>query len=262
MAEDFNLNDVIKELDSINESNTYSIYIPSLDKDVEFKPLQAQHTKDIIKALVDVENMQSSLPIVIFNILKSCLKERIDLNGLNIIDKQYLLLGLKLNNINTVYKQIIDDKEIELDLKRHVEEIRHFEYDFDKSYDIEDENLVLNLKLPTLQKEHKFDLYQNNLVKSTKGEQKTEALFQDVYCLLIGKFVESIEFKDKKKKVLFNELSVDTIKKLVERLPNEISHDAFNKIDELTKQINKALEYEVDGVQYTISIDNDFFVKQ
>lgn len=101
-----NVNDFIASLNAIAEKNSIRVFLPSLQRVVRFKPINAKQHKSIYSCAKDNVIYNTKFIITTYNIIKeNCLEPDV-ISELNIIDRTYILLALRKDVLGTVYKNI------------------------------------------------------------------------------------------------------------------------------------------------------------
>jgi len=65
-----NLNDIITQINTLSERNSFDIYIPSLKRNVKFKPLTSKQQKSLYSCVTDNIVYSTRFIIVTYNIIK------------------------------------------------------------------------------------------------------------------------------------------------------------------------------------------------
>jgi hypothetical protein len=84
MSETLNINDIIGLVKETNKDFEMDIYIPSLNKDVHFKPMNASHLKSIIKTSVEGIFANNYFNQSVFSIIKDICDPSIPLSNINL----------------------------------------------------------------------------------------------------------------------------------------------------------------------------------
>jgi DNA-directed RNA polymerase subunit M/transcription elongation factor TFIIS len=87
-----NVKDVVKMLEEENGSHTFPVNLPSLGREVRFKPMRVVDMKTMSKMLMEDENTHAALTGLILN--SAC--ETLDLTKLNEVDRIKILINIKI----------------------------------------------------------------------------------------------------------------------------------------------------------------------
>lgn len=94
------MNDALKILEENNGVNYVPIYVPSLKRNVTFKPLTIGKIKSISKMLLENDNI-SDLGIILTSMMLDLCTEKLDLESICEIDRLRILLELRrFNNLS------------------------------------------------------------------------------------------------------------------------------------------------------------------
>jgi hypothetical protein len=99
--------DLLDKLNKINEESSVQIFVPSIGREVKFKPLNIKQQKDLIKTSMDGAISGASLSQVINNIILNNTEEQIDFK---VYDRYAIAMGLRSCTIKDSYRHI--NKEI------------------------------------------------------------------------------------------------------------------------------------------------------
>lgn len=272
-TQNLNIQDILGLISDANKSLEHDVYIPSLNKEIHLKPLNANHTKNIAKAAIEGPFAQNQFTMMIYNILKEVCDPSIPMTHLNILDKAIILLELRVKNIKPVVevkvysdevytdsegKQYRKDSVIKVDVSKILAKLKKWKLSFDNQV-IELDNYAITLNYPSIEEEYQFE---NNLFKTRiqnideKDPKSLKSLFAPMFVNTLAQYVKHIKIGD-------NEIDLQT-KKVVDRLAvvETLSMNASNKIIEKVdaffgKQLNKitTVEETIDGETYTGNIE-------
>ena len=156
------LSNILAVLKEKHGKSIHQIYIPSLKREVAFKPITVDQQKTVSKALLDSNQDQyNSLRIYCALIQSACVDDKVEISSLTDIDRIKIMFDLyRLNS----YEEKMDFKcnacnanfDFKIDLKRFSEEIQNNKF-FENSTDtyvISDEvnglRYVFELSYPTV----------------------------------------------------------------------------------------------------------------
>lgn len=272
-TQNLNIQDILGLISDANKSLEHDVYIPSLNKEIHLKPLNANHTKNIAKAAIEGPFAQNQFTLMTYNILKEVCDPSIPMTHLNVLDKAVILLELRVKNIkpqvevkvfsdklytDTDGKQYRKDSVIKVDVSKILAKLKKWKLLFENQV-IELDNYAITLNYPTIEEEYQFE---NNLFKSRiqnideKYPKALKTLVAPMFVNTLAQYVKHIKIGD-------NEIDLQS-KKVVDRLAvvESLSMNASNKIIEkldtfFGKQMNKitSVEETIDGETYTGNIE-------
>lgn len=271
--QNLNISDILGLIDTANKTLEHDVFIPSLNKEIHLKPLNAMHTKNIAKAAIEGPFAQNQFTLMTYNILKEVCDSSIPMTHLNVFDKAIILLELRIKNIKPVIdvkvyseniytnaegKEYKKEEIVKVDLSKLLSKIKKWKLSFENQT-IELENYVLTLNYPTVEEEYQFEsnLYKTRIqTLDAKDSKALKTLFAPMFVNTLAQYVKNIKIGD---------IEIDLqSKKVVDRLAvvESLSMNASSKIIEKVdsffgKQFNKitSVEETIDGEIYTGSIE-------
>lgn len=260
-----NFNDILAALDSANKKLEKLIYIPSLGQEVVARPLNAQHTKSLIKTTVDGPFAPNQFNIVIYGVLKDILD--IDLSTINVYDKIVILLQLRAMAVSNELTVEFPDTDItkKINIDKH---LKKFKKQLDMvEVKVEKDGITGFLNYASLADEYQFDtfLYQNQMSKVDQRDvNQMKTLVSPMFMSSVVMFLSSITIGEDV--IDLRPRSVAERLKIADKLPLSFLLETMHQIDEaFGKNIQNILSVSTtqDGKTYdtTINIDAGFFLK-
>ena len=248
-----NVSDILKQLDSLNESNGISIFVPSLKRAVRFKSLNLKQQKDLLKSSIDDSITKLSFSTKFYSIIQENAIDLIDVSKLYTFDRLAIALSLRSSGLSSTY----NTNNGQVELSKFIDHVQTVSVDpnvLKSSADVQ--NLTINLEAPTLGVDRDVSLTTASKLKGN-SDKDVKTLIGELFVHEIVKFIQSITFKTESgdQTAAFTELKVDDRIAITEKLPSI----ATNKILDFIKTY-RAFEntfVTADGV--TIDIDSSFF---
>lgn len=266
MAKSQEVKDFINLLDEIHEKDIYPIWIPSLNKEAQFKHLSTEHQKNLVRAILDSQYFQTSLNLAIFNIIVETIVDKDLLSELTVIDKNWILLSLRAYNVSPTYKvPIEDDVEHDVDLFKHLEKKKKGFKMPPNPIKVKDGNIEVFIKLPTINLEQEYEKNSFEIVKTIKGEDlpRIKDMIAVLYISTISQYISAIIFHDKEQVLDFTNLDVNTRYEITSKLSNSLSNEIKKAINIMTKanDIVTTVDFKTNGKSYseTIQVNQSFF---
>lgn len=215
------------------EQRSYGVWVPSLGRDVNFKPLSTLHHKKFVKILIDANTFNLALNLHIYDVIKECCLENINIGDLNIFDKIAICYGIRKHNFKKPLSLSIDDdatREIIIDdLFNNFKE----KYSVITSDNITVGDIVIKMSLPTLKREREFDKYiQNRYLNIDKSNEKINQVVADLMLYGVIIYIDSIQIGEES--VSFDELQTEQKIELIGNLDASI----FNRLNEYIEKCN------------------------
>ena len=249
-----NVSDILKQLDSLNESTCVTVFVPSLKKNVRFKNLNLKQQKELLKSSIDDNITKLAFTTKFYDIIKENAIDPIDINNLYIFDRTAIALVLRANGLDTFYN--VDDLKINLqDLITQNQNIDTETYVKPSVFELE--NLTVTLEVPKLFTDRIINNATINKLRGT-SDKDVKTLIGELFVYEIIKFVYSITFKNEDGSVattVLADLSIDDRVTVVEKLPSTI----INKILSFIREY-RAIENRFVTIDNTIiDVDSNFF---
>jgi Mg/Co/Ni transporter MgtE len=268
MSETLNINDIISLVKESNKQFESDIYVPSLNKEIHCKPMNASHLKNIIKTSISGVFSNIKFNQTMYTVLKDVLDPSVSTTVINTFDKILILLQLRNKNVkNTVDVELFcdEDKRTEsFSLDKIINKGKKDKFDFQEQT-ITDGSYIVTLDFPSIEQEFLFDRYfEQNKLKNVKEDDKNslKELFGPLFIHEVAQYVKNIKISDKE--INMRSLSVEDRTNIMENLSSNIIAQIIEKIDDVFgKQINKliSVEKDFDGTKYrgTIQINSTLF---
>lgn len=268
MSETLNINDIISLVKESNRQFETDIYIPSLNKEIHCKPMNASHLKNIIKTSISGVFSNIKFNQTMFTVLKDVMDPSISTTVINTFDKILILLQLRNKNVkNTIDVEITDGEKTKTEtfsLEKIINKGKKDKFDFSEQI-LTDGSYVVTLDFPSIEQEFLSDRYfEQNKLKNIKEDDKNslKELFGPLFIHEISQYVKDIKISDAE--INMRNLSVEDRTRIMENLPSNIITKIIEKIDDVFgKQINKLLsvEKEIDGTKYkgAVQINSTLF---
>lgn len=258
--------ELLSDLKKFNQEKNFDVYVPSIGKNVKFKPLTVKQQKEIIKSGIDQRVQNLSFVTLLNNIITDNLVDKSV--TISTIDKSPIMIALRSNSLPGELKLKVKEEDVVIDIKTHVKGFSKHKFpEKNKSFTISKGPIELDGNIPTIDE----DTTINKTFKKTFGGQKGDE--QDIVITTIGeifvyelvKYISKIRFAvegQEQTEVDFKTLSPKQMVELFETLPMSMSQlliDKVNKFKEFDSNFTSAMgpEGEVD-----IPIDVTLFASE
>jgi hypothetical protein len=260
-----NFNDILAALDNANKKLEKTIYIPSLDTDVPVRPINAQHTKKLIKTTVEGPFAANQFNIIVYGILRDILD--VDLKTISVYDKPIILLQLRAQNISpdisVEFTELKTSKKINIDkhLKKFKKGLKQ------EPVTITKDGITGTINYTSIEDEYLFDnfLYQTQMSKIDQRDvNQMKSLVAPIFMNSLVMFLTSLTIGEAT--IDLTSLSVDERLKLADRLPSSFLSEAIAKIDDnfgknLQKVLSVSTTHEGTTYESEIELDAGFFLQ-
>jgi len=107
------INNIFQLLKELEKTNSFEVYLPSLQRNVSFKQLNTEQLKKILKASIDSPVYKTQFTLTCNNLIKeNILDSSVNVNNLNIFDKLLFLLKTRIECITPEYTFYLTEEEM------------------------------------------------------------------------------------------------------------------------------------------------------
>jgi hypothetical protein len=256
--------EALKELDQLN---TFSLEIPSLQKEVSFKQLSTEQLKSILKTVVDSPIYNSQFIVTFNKIIKdNCVSENVNTEQFTVYDKILILFKTRLESLSEEYtfnfteeeqKQYSMPSSQTINLKEHFNKFLSKKYQFSQSV-IEHNGIRVICQLPSLGTENKLEqeLHKNIKIEVESTEELRE-IIGETFINELTKYIEILSVGDSTENLL--NLSFKNRVKLVEQLPTTLINKVLKYIEGYREKIKELTTLSFSELEKDISLDASFF---
>jgi hypothetical protein len=250
-----NTEEVLQMLKEIETSFTYSVYIPSLQKEISFKQLTTEQLKNLYKTAINKVILNIEFNSRFNEIIKqNCLDKDINIDNLTVYDKVFIFIKTRLECLSGEVKFILTEEEKE-DLNTEdnsviVSLIEHYNNFVNKKITFEKQTYEANsctvvCDLPTLSIENKF---QQELTSATLSETNTSdklaEIVGDTFVNEVTKYIISLKVKDTT--INLKETDFKTRIDIVKALPSILIKKVLEYIENYKQRVNELLSIPID----------------
>lgn len=254
-------------LEAFENENAYSLFVPSLKREVKFKPLNIGHQKKLIKATIDNPVFQTRFIIAIYDILvENCCEDFKKLN-LNIIDFNSILLQYRKNVHGDEITITNEGKEYKGTVSESIEKINALEPIIEQ--DIVEGNICIVIKTPSLYDQYRIEKELRdgklNDEQIINGATNVSSSIGDAFVGEVSKYIKDLVLlKEERVSAGYSGLAFTNKHKLIEQLPSTLIKKALPIISAFTAKLNEALTItgstvENESKQVAITVDAGLF---
>ena len=229
----------IEELKQLNESDCFSVFVPSKNKKVKFKAFSVKQHKDLVKSLLDGVEGTVSMYKVFNDIIFNNSTEDIDFT---LYDRNKVLVDLRKQCVSESIK--IEDKEYNLN------SLPEYNFDFELSKQFSYKGITVCASIPSLKEDSKIT--EKSIVEFNKLGTDDKKVGDSLNILLIYelmKFIDTIEIEDKI--IDLKEIGAYDRKTIIDNLPLKLNNDVLEYIAKF-KEYDQSLFTFTDGTKLTI----------
>jgi hypothetical protein len=268
MSNNENIQNVLQILKELDKTNSFEVYLPSLQKTVPFKQLNTEQLKKLLKTVID-SPIHNTEFITSFNsiIKENILDETINVDDLNVFDKLLILVKTRIESISPDYTFNFTEEEIsELNLpeKTFLVKLSDSYNNFVSSAPIFDKEVIksntyeVTASLPTIQTENKLEkeLYKNVKLEITTPEELRNTI-GDTFINELTKYISILKVEDTT--IDLNTLTFKNRIKIVEQLPTSVINGVLKYVEKYKNIIKPLVTYTNNSAEKDIPQDATFF---
>lgn len=278
-------NDVNEILDRIAKSRerfSFPIYIPSLNKEVNFHQMTTAQQTEFVKSSMSGGSSYSNTMYSLLSIIKSnCADKDVSPADFTVIDKLVIAMAIRMVSVSPTYRVVVNDipddagnpTKVSIDLNSICTKIaKRFggkpmvETISDPSTDIS-----VTIGPPTIGTEVMVERDEEESARvdsASDDEKKTASAMGNLYLLECLKFIRAVHFRSDSGTDTVDMGGMDTKdrRKIIEALPASIMEKVADKVNELTETLNSITMLKLtdkNGIEHTYPMritDPDFFM--
>jgi hypothetical protein len=260
---DFNA--AINALNSASESFKIDVYIPSKQKTMSFKEIDAKQQKNLLSAAIDNSVYNSDFIKTFYNILKEnvLLEDKSIIDELTLADRSFIAIALRSQVSDDLSVKFNDELSEKISLASVISKFNNYKTPKSEEIEVKNNNvsIIAGISLPTI----KIELdYEENFYKDYKkiDEIKTnkdiQSIISDAFISETSKYISYISINESK--FDFASMSFNQKLRLVEKLPSGLIQRILEKISTWKKDIDSILTVSSGNSTKTISIDSMLFL--
>lgn len=249
-----NVNDFITALNTLSERNSFEIYIPSLKKNIAFKPLTTGQQRSLYLCVADDIIYRTKFILTTFDIIKESCVDQSVISSFTTIDRTAILLSMRKNTLGSNLVIENNDKQYITNFDSSLELIKTLETPANKIVSIKDIQIELHTPLLVdqygLEKELRSDLPEALI----PDEAIKELILNEASKLIKEIIIEN-------KPVNYSSLSYKERLMLVERLPAEFMYEMQTYAEAINTIQTDLLTVKADEeTNITFDLTVDFFL--
>lgn len=241
-----NVQSIIQLLKELDKTNHYLVFLPSLQKEVPFKQLNAEQFKRLLKTVIDSPIYNTEFIVTFNNIIKeNILDATVNVNRLNALDKLLIQIKTRINCISPEYTFNFTEEEIKeknltvTSQSVNLQELYNSFVSSQSKFDPQEFNVqqcTILCDLPTLETENKLE---KELHKNTKldisSPEELRTTIGDTFINELSKYIQTLKIDDKE--IVLENFDFKTRVKIVEQLPTGVINKVLKYIESYKKLI-------------------------
>ena len=251
-----NIDGFLKTLNTLSEKNSFEIYIPSIKRNVIFKPITTGQQRSLYLCIADNNLFRTKFILTTFQIIKENCTEPELISKLTVIDRLAILLSLRKNTLGTDIIVEKDDVQYAANFDVNLELLKNIALPENKTITVKGVQVDLQVPLIVDQYGIEKELREDLSVTTTINEAIEESILNEV-CKMVGEvYIDS-------DKINYNSFSYKERLQILEKLPAEFIFEVQNFAEIVNRVIDEVLTVKVDnensiGFELTV----DFFLER
>ena len=240
MSDNATLNNVLSVLDTINKENTFSFFVPSLQREVKFKGITTGQQKSLLKASVDNPVFQTRFVMATYGIITENCSEKEVVTVLTTIDSLAILIQYRVAIYGKEYVHEPDKVSYKVDLSTISEKLSSVNIPGPAKF-TEDKFTVV-VGPPTLVEQYQLEkqIRSNNNADATLNDTIGEAFIGEV-----SKFIKEICVTVDGKEQLLNYKDLSFVQKhlVLEKLPTTVVRNIVGYMESVAAEQTKVTRF-------------------
>jgi len=259
-----NFNEALSVIDTISsESFVTEAWVPSLNRSVKIKEINAKQQKTMIESAIDSSVAKSTFLKTFHDIVSSnCLEEKSVIDSFTIVDKNSIAFSMR-SQISDTLKVIFQEEplvENVIELKDILNKFSEYKHPNNETINFSKNsiNIDVEISLPTFSEEVKFNSHVYG--KKVKDDQVEEikSIITNAFLGETAKYINEITIDGKELK--YKKLSIIQKLQFVEKLPAALVQKVLENIVKWKTEIDKISTVSFENLTKVIEVDNLLFL--
>lgn len=239
--------DVLDAIKRVNDNNVYSVYVPSLKKDVLFREINTRQEKMLIKTIVDSPVYNTEFIFAMRQIIKENCAEKVDTDSLTLIDKVAIALTMRQKSIGDEFEYRFKDtdKTKKIKLSDYIDSLRDVVIPADLVVGTGELKVVCSY--PTILTEYSVEkeFRSNTQDLEVKDINKAREILGDVFTSEIVKYIKKIQI-DGQDEIDLEKFTFKNRVKILETIGNGVLSEIMGYIESSNKEVRDKLKIELE----------------
>jgi hypothetical protein len=260
-----NFDDALNALSNASESFKIDVWLPSKQRYVTFKEIDAKQQKSLLSAAIDNSVYNSDFIKSFYNILKENVLDEDEtfIDELSIADKAFIAISLRSQiseELTINFSETINEK---IKIKDVISKFKSYKNPNFENLEVKNNevSIKINIELPTIKDELDYeeqfykDYKKVDDVKTTKDLQN---IVSEAFIAETSKYIKDISINDKN--FDFKALTFNQKIRIVEKLPSALIQKLLEQISLWKKDIDSVLTVKNGDITKVINIDSLLFL--
>jgi hypothetical protein len=254
--------DALKALDSASDLFKIDVFIPSKQKTISFKEIDAKQQKSLLNVAIDDNVYGSDFNKAFYAILKNNIlgEDSSIIDELSVADRSFIGISLRSQISPDINVKFTDEISEKINLNDIISKFKTYNLPSSETLEVKNDNVTLsvNISLPTLRKELDYNEEFFKDYKKSNTNDDIKKVISEAFIGEISKYINSVTLNEN----TFNFESLSTNQKLriVEKLPSGLIQKILNKISDWKKDIDTVLTVSSGENTKVVSVDSLLFL--
>jgi hypothetical protein len=252
--------DALNALDTVSKDSFISeVWIPSLNRSVTVKEINARQQKNLLEAAIDSSVYKTTFSKAFYDIITSNVSEPKEiLDTLTIADKIALAVALRSQISPTIKVEFEDsDTTEDISLKVITDRIKHYVTPLEESFDVVKNgvSISVNVILPTIHSEVQFDTFLLKNKKKTDDTEEVKTIITDAFLGETSKYIKNVSIDGGD--LNYSSFSIHQKIQFVEKLPAAVIQKILDIIAKWKKELETLITVKASTGDYTKLLEVD-----
>jgi hypothetical protein len=260
-----NFNDAINALNSAAETFKIDVWVPSKEKYISFKQIDAKQQKNLLSAAIDNSVYNTDFISVFYNILKDNIlnEDKSIVDSFTFADRSFIAIALRSQISEELSVKFTDDKTEKIKISELLSAFNNYKNPEKETLTIKNENVTIStdICLPSfineLQYEEQFSK-EYKKIENLNSTKDLQTLVSEAFISETSKYITSLTINDNI--FDFSTLTFNQKIKIVEKLSSGLIQKILEKISNWKKDIDSYLTVKNGDDSKVITIDSLLFL--
>jgi hypothetical protein len=260
-----NFNDAINALNSAAETFKVDVWVPSKEKYISFKEIDAKQQKNLLSAAIDNSIYNSEFIGVFYNILRDNIlnEDKSVVDSFTIADRSFIAIALRSQISDELSVKFTENKTEKIKIKELISSFNRYINPEKETLLIKNDDVIISIdiNLPTfineLQYEEQF-AKEYKKIENLNSTKDLQLLVSEAFISETSKYIKSLtvnaDIFD------FSTLTFNQKVRIVEKLPSGLIQKILEKISIWKKDIDSYLTVKSGDDSKIITIDSLLFL--
>lgn len=243
-----NISDILKKMDRVNETFTYEVWVPSLERPVMFREINTAQQERLLKSIIDSPVYNTEFIFTLKKIIEENCAEDISMSELTIIDKFMIALKMRSVSIGDTIEMKFNVDNVEKPIQRAISiesiiEDAKNKVEIPSGIVVSDDNYELECKVPSIDTEYKmeYELRKHTTRDQARDAEELRKMIGEVFTSEIVKYICKLTIVGEDESTIINMDDI-TFKQridLIGKLPSRLLKEVIEFIGNVNKEIGK-----------------------